>query len=118
MNNRTQKYGSVKNTILLISLTNIITYSGLLSASSPITDLITSTTLATPSTYAAGGNTYNWGSVNDVHLDGFTLGANSYFPVSLANSVTIRRVDNGTVSGTPCGIFAEKSSNFNNETRS
>ncbi len=118
MNNRTQKYGLVKNAILLISLTNVIAYSGLLLASSPITDLITSTTPATPSTYTAGGNTYNWGSIGvgngvDVHLDGFNLGANSYFPVSLANSVTIRRVDNGNVSGAPCGIFAEKSSNFN-----
>ena len=118
MNNRTQKYGLVKNTILLISLTNIIAYPGLLLASSPITDLITSTTTATPLTYTAGGNTYNWGSIGagngiDVRLDGFNLGVNSYFPVSLANSVTIRRVDNGVVSGTPCGIFAEKSSNFN-----
>jgi hypothetical protein len=113
MNNRTRKYGLVKIAALLISLANIIAYSGLLSASSPITDLITSTTPATSLTYSAGGNAYSWGSVNDVHLDGFTLGANSYFPVSLANSVIIRRVDNGVVSGTPCGIFAEKSSNFN-----
>ena len=125
MTKHDQKHELIK-AILLATSAGISVFSmGSAFAGGPITQLTTSTTPATPPPLTYTGtdsNTYNWGQGNDLHLDGFQFGGNSYVPVFLADDVTIRRVDATTTpantnikaTGLPCGMFAESSNTTGN----
>ncbi|CAA6802392.1 MAG: Unknown protein, partial [uncultured Sulfurovum sp.] len=87
--------------------------------SMPVTQITTYTQPSTMSTYVGtDGQTYNWGSGDEVVLDTFTAGGNIYSPASVADNIVVRRVDNPHVAGERCSLFVEHnvSSDYNLET--
>lgn len=87
-----------------VSLACLLGYSGQTLAKGEVDTLFTSSAAATPSTYlGTDGNTYNWGQGQNLNIDGFTLGADTYTYSTEADLVVIRR----TSVATPCSVFAE-----------
>jgi len=70
---------------------------------------------ASKTDYKANGKKYKWGEGNNLIIDGFEYNNHRYNYVSDSPIVKIRRVDNTSATGEPCGLFAEKK-NSNNYT--
>ncbi|MBU1667901.1 LamG domain-containing protein [bacterium] len=66
---------------------------------------------ASKTDYYANGKKHKWGEGNNLIIDGFEYNGHRYNYISDSPIVKIRRVDNTSASGEPCGLFAEKKNN-------
>ena len=60
-------------------------------------------------TGAVDGESYTWGTGDNLLLDSVTTAGGLITPAASVDSVAVRRVDNGTITGERCAIFAERS---------
>ncbi|HGG60862.1 MAG TPA: hypothetical protein ENK26_13260 [Gammaproteobacteria bacterium] len=72
-----------------------------------ITEMITESRPATPSSYVKNGVAYQWGLGNDVLIRGFVYQGKRYDYQRLADRVVVRRVDNPRARGERCSVFVE-----------
>ncbi len=80
-------------------------------AQTPVTAVTTNSVAATPETYSAGGDTYNWGQGNDLFLvsvNTATVPDTYFYDGSLILSYTLKRVDNVLSNGFRNRLMAEK----------
>ncbi|MEE9335526.1 MAG: hypothetical protein V3U65_15660, partial [Granulosicoccaceae bacterium] len=84
-------------------------------ATKPVTGITTSAVTATPGSYtgAVDGQSYAWGSGNDTILNSVDTASGTIISAVSVDTVTVRRVDNPSVSGNRCSIFAERSTSNN-----
>ncbi len=72
-----------------------------------ITQMITESRPATPSSYVKNGVVYQWGGGSDVLIRGFVYQGKRYDYQRLADRVVVRRVDNARARGERCSVFVE-----------
>ncbi len=72
-----------------------------------VTSITTFTTPWVPTSYTVWGQTYNWWTWVDVHLDTFTTASGTFSPSIVADEVLVRRVDNAQVTWERCRLFVE-----------
>ncbi len=80
--------------------------------SQPITAITASTQDAgddVPYIGAVDVESYTWGTGDNLLLDSVTTASGTITPAASVDSVVVRRVDNATVTGERCAIFAERS---------
>jgi len=79
--------------------------------SQPITAITTSLQDAGDDVYtgAVDGESYTWGTGGNLLLESVTTANGLITPAASVDSVVVRRVDNATVTGERCALFAERS---------